>query len=286
MLPLHRLFYSLFLGMLIYACAPENPYEQFLRSKLGNDVTFWMRVHAAESLIDNGFSVDVQSVFKEALTGAGAEKIGALRTLAKSEKSQGDKYEQIGKEIFASYLDGTEERTRLVGLETMGKLNLKIKSEDIRKIADEGAGGMQTLAQWVVANNGSTVDQEQLASFLFSPDTLQFRYAAYALRFQKQISDGIYRQMKKKYDALDQGHPFRVYLSSALFVHAPESESTRFKNDLLGYVSGPTYARYEVYQALAKRGRPQDLEFVANHFNDPDDDVRISVAFAYLSIEK
>ncbi len=63
-------------------------------------------------------------------------------------------------------------------------------------------------------------------------------------------------------------------------------EVAEFRSDLLAYRSGPTYARYEVYQALAERGSPQDLELLVDSFVDPDDDVRISVAYAYLSIAK
>src|SRR5699024_4452478 len=124
-------------------------------------------------------------------------------------------------------------QTQLTALETLGKLGLYYPDKEIYQIAASGSGGMQAIAQWVMSNSGDPKELSTLAQFLFSSDSTQIRYAAYALRFKDELPPKIYGLIKNKYQTMKKNNPFRVYLIGALWIHAPPEEEDSYKKELL-----------------------------------------------------
>jgi len=265
----------------------EGPnYAGFLQEVLHNeDESFWVRVHAAEALILNNFQTDADIVFQDYLLTKGSEKIGAVRILARMNKQDSLMYDSLGHVILESFHNSDVLHTRLVALETLGKLGLYFPDREIEQIAAEGDGGIATMAQWVQANSGSNEEIEKLATYLFSSDTLQYRYAAYAIGFIEKIPGSVYEQMKEFYLNMDQSHPFRIYLASTLWKHAPPSDEMQWLEDLKSYRNGLDYERYELYQALARKGNKDLTGFIQSGFDDQNTDVKVSVAQAWLANE-
>lgn len=251
------------------------------------DDSFWIRIHAAEALTSNNFTVDVEQLFRNELNGDGAEKIGALRVMAGVYKEDGIKIDSIAKEIFYQFETAENEHTKLVALETLGKLGIYLPDEQIKALAQTGEGGVKGMALWVLANSGNPQDINALTELLFSPDSLQFRYAAYSLRFLENASSETYLKMQEKYNSLDMDHPFRVYLVSALYVHAPIEEMNLLKGQLYAYLNGEVYERHEVYQAIAVRGGKEDIVKIEEGFStEKNKDVKVAATNAYLANER
>ena len=285
-----KLFYTIliivFYQSIVFSQSGKVDFSGFLKNVVESDAVFWERVHAAEALSSNKFPVDVKHFFRNELNGDGAEKIGALRVLAATCREDSIKIDSIVKEILHQFGIAENEHTRLVALESIGKLGLYLPDEEITTLAQTGEGGIKGMARWVLANSGNVQDINSLADLLFSPDSVQFRYAAYSLRFIKSVSSEVYLKMKEKYNSLDKDHPFRVYLLSALYVHAPIGELSELKNQLHAYLNGEVYERYEVYQAIAVRGCEEDIAIIEEEFNtEKNNDVRISASNAYLANE-
>src|SRR5699024_5184933 len=194
-------------------------------------------------------------------------------------------YRSYGEDILEQFHKATDEQTQLIALEALEKLHLYYPDEKIRHIAATGSGGMQVMAQWVMSNSDNPGTMTALVQFLFSSDSTQFRYAAYALRFKNDLPLNTYHLMKGRYRELNKSHPFRVYLASSLWVHAPEEEEDLFKEELLSYQNGKHYERVEVFQALAAKGDGDLLAFIKKSFMNENQDVKVSVAQAYLANE-
>ena len=285
-----KLFYTVliivFFQSIGYSQTGKVDFSGFLKDVVESDASFWERVHAAEALSSNNFTVDVKQLFGNELNGNGTEKIGALRIIARTCRGDSIKIDSIAKEILRQFGIAKNEHTRLVALESIGKLGLYLPNEEIFTLAQAGEGGIKGMARWVLANSGNVQDINSLADLLFSPDSLQFRYAAYSLRFIKNVPSEAYLKMKEKYNSLDKDHPFRVFLLSALYVHAPIGELSVLKDQLYAYLNGEVYERYEVYQTLAVRGSKEDITKIEEGFKtEKNNDVRISASNAYLANE-
>ena len=285
-----KLFYTVliivFFQSVGYSQSGEVDFSGFLKEVVESDEKFWVRVHAAEALSSNNFTVDAKQLFRNELNKNGAEKIGALRVMVRACREDSTKIDSIAKEILYQFRNAESEHTKLVALETLGKLGIHLPDEQISALAQTGEGGIKGMARWVLANSGNTQDINALADLLFSTDSLQFRYAAYSLRFIGNVSPEVYRKMEEKYNSFNKDHPFRVYLVSALYVHAPEEDVQLFKEKLLDHLDGDVYERYEVYEALAKRGTEEDMAIIREGFkNETNTDVRVAASNAYLANE-
>ncbi|MCG8311395.1 MAG: hypothetical protein MI975_28665 [Cytophagales bacterium] len=261
----------------------ENKYSSFLRRTLHANNNFWVRIHAAEALISNNYTIDAEQIFRIELDGNGAEKIGALRVLARIYQTGSHKYDITVKRILHQFEIAQSRHERLVALETIGKLNLSVSNWDIEKLAQTGPEGQMVMACWVMSNSGCPPYFDKLVDFIASGSPKQFRYAAYSLRFMNRIPPEAYFRMKGRLDQVDKGHPFRVYLLSALYFHAPRKDINTYKKQLLAYLDGEKYEKYEVFEVLAARGDEGSIHLIGRKFEEEkDDDVRIAAAKAYL----
>ena len=281
---LASLFFFLAVG--VKAKSESAEYSEYLKNRVETDASFWIRIHAAEALISNNFEIEADQLFKEALEKNGSEKIGALRVMARSYRGDSIKTDSITKEILYQFQTAQNEHAKLVALETLGKLGMYLPNEQISDLAQNGEGGIKALALWVLANSENEQDINALSDLLFSKDSTQFRYAAYALRFLPNVSSHAYLKMKEKLNSLNREHPFRVYLVSALYVHASDEDVDLFREQLFDYLKGDVYERYEVYEVLAQRGTEEDIEGISEAFKtETNNDVKVAASNAYLANE-
>src|SRR5262245_41161699 len=98
----------------------------------------WEKVHAAEALLENGYSEGVTEVFEAELGRAGPPfRIGVWRVLAKSQGNDlkaADGYIDRIRETFLS----REAPDRAHALESLAKLRVVEQSEEVLRLAQEG----------------------------------------------------------------------------------------------------------------------------------------------------
>ena len=164
----------LLFGHNLSAQPKHGDYSLFLTQALEKDSNFWVRIHAAETLILNNFAVNTNQTFKRELDQDGEGKIGALSLLARINRKDSLKVDTIGKQILHQFHISHDVHTKLIALETLGKLGLYFQDGQISKLAQTESGGIKTMSQWVLANSGSVNDLNAMVDLLFSEDWYNF----------------------------------------------------------------------------------------------------------------
>ena len=251
----------------------------------------WIKVHAAEALLSSSQPDGVAQAFEGELAAHDAEpeyRVGIWRVLAQA--ADGDRQREPWiRKIVAAFLD-TDGPDRLHAAETLGKLGYHARGAETAAFelaARTGRGSLAADARWVLANSGRPDGDARLAELLSSDDRGTRNDAAYAMRHLAKLSTAGWEKLAAAADKSRTGDGERVTLLSAAFVHAPAAQRTRFKAELLKYLSsGTNDEKYEVCAALAIDGLDADASRLAPLLTDPSPDVRIGGALAILKISQ
>jgi hypothetical protein len=260
-----------------------------LQRAMADGSTFFIKVHAGEALVLNGYTNGVEGTFTQ-LRGADPGWVtGSTRVLARLYHHQNDtaKYNECINLVIDRYLHSDSAHPRLVGVESLGKLGFNKPLPEIVKDAQAGEGGFRAMARWVLANDGSQATEDSLAALLKETDVTRFRGAAYALRFKQSVSDSTYALLQQCAGRLPADDAARVYVVSALFVHTPADKNADVKKDLLQYATHATPGiRYETAEGLSLKGTAAELPVLETLLKDADMDVRVAAANAIIRINK
>lgn len=244
--------------------------------------TVFIKVHAGEALVLNGYTDKIEETFTALRS---VHITAATRVLARLYKLENSpKFDTCISTIIDQYLHADSSHPRLVALESLGKLGYSKPSAEIERDAQEGEGGFKAMARWVLSNNGAKETEDSLAALLASPEVAHHRGAAYAFRFKKSISDNTYRLLEECAARLVNNEEQKVYILSALFVHARPGKKEDIKKELLKTVDGPVFAKYETCEGLSINGDTTDLPILEKLFKDADQDVRVAASNAILKI--
>jgi hypothetical protein len=288
------LLLSIALGSVIGPGAVNAPLRaqavQVLRASLENEQR-WIKVHAAEALVDAGQPDEVARAFEREFEARGAEpeyRVGIWRVLAQAASTAQQRQPWITK-IVAAFLDAGGP-DRLHAAETLGKLGYRVSGADagaFERVARAGRGSLAADARWVLANSGQAAGDAPLAELLSSDDRGTRNDAAYAMRHLAKLSSAGWEKLAAATGKSKPGDGERVTLLSAAFVHAPIAQRARFKAELLKYFSnGTNDEKFEVCAALAGAGVDSDLRLLTPLLNDSTPDVRIGAAHAVLKISQ
>lgn len=246
--------------------------------------TIFIKVHAAEALIFNNYYKGVDACFKKLVKEPG-NQIVATRVLARTNKKDAKKYNSYINTLLFQLEHADSVRGKLIALESLCKLGFYDPLPVIKNYADTGSGGFKSMARWVLANSGKAEDEARLATMLTSAEPSDYRTAAYALRFFKDIRSETMPLLIDCANRVEKDHPARVYVISSLFVHAPAARVRQdAKTKLLTYLTGAAGEKYEVAEALAAAGTQDDIPTVKKLLSDENTDVRVAAAKAMLSI--
>ncbi len=288
------LLLSIALGSVIGPGAVDAPLRalavQVLRASLEHEQR-WIRVHAAEALVDAGQQDEVARVFARELEAHGSEpeyRVGIWRVLAQAAPTAQQRQPWVTK-IVAAFLDAGGP-DRLHAAETLGKLGYRVSGDDAAAfeiVARTARGSLAADARWVLASSGQAAGDAPLAELLSSDDRGTRNDAAYAMRHLAKLSSAGWAKLAAAAGRSQLGDGERVTLLSAAFVHAPIAQKARFKTELLKYLSnGTNDEKFEVCAALAGAGVDSDLLRLAPLLKDPAPDVRIGAAHAVLKINQ
>lgn len=270
--------------------AQSNPAERraaclrVLREAMHSADGFFVRVHAAEALVMHHQIEQIDSLFTLSQKNPD-QYLGATRVLARLHQYEPAVYERYIDQLTAVFLNSNVSTQRVVALESLGKLGYSQLLAPIQHQADSGATASKAMARWVLSNSGTASSEAQLADLLNSSDPLAYRYAAYAFRHKKSVRPATYALLEACAQRLAPQDPERVYVLSAVWVHASATQAAATKTALLRYQHGAVNERYELAEALNRRGTSADLALLDTLLHDANPDVRVAAASAVLAID-
>ena len=250
-----------------------------LKDAVKNGETFFIKVHAAEALLNHMHKENLELQFLN-LRKVPENNIGASRVLAKTNNANRQRY--VTEIIHALHSDTT--MVRLTALESLGKLNYFFFTDTIKGYADTGTLGFRPMARWVLSNDKTKASENQLAALLKSNDSLDYRYAAYAFSYKEKVLPETLALLKECYARISATDAAKVYLASSIFLHSPQTERPEAKKKLLQFQDGNPGQLYELCEALSVAGSPEDVDMLMNIANHESRDVRVAAANALLFI--
>lgn len=263
-----------------------------LRDVLGSEQR-WVKVHAAEFLLELDYPEGVEDAFLKELETNGKEseyRIGIWRVLAKASYDPNEKRSWVSKirDVFIN----PEAPDRLHASETLAKLGYKIpegpEHQAERKTferAAAGEDGMAVFARWILVANDHEHDETPLRELLASDDARIRGLAAYALRHLSAISPTTLQALTSAAEAEPQDSTWRVHLVCAAAVHCPAESRSQWMNELRRYTAASeTSERYQACQTLAQLATGDDLSLLIERMNDEEADARSAAAYALLRL--
>lgn len=243
----------------------------------------WVRVHAAEALLRNGFPEGVAAVYEPLMADAPPKhRIGVWRVLAQAQTDPAAREPYVARIHEAFFdLDGPD---RLHAAETLGKLGFSTRSTALLMAAVDPDKPIAAYARLILANSGALEDADFLAALLGSYDEPVRTSTGYALRFVPRLSPKALATVSDAASREAEGGSTRLHLAIAWYVHAAADAKTVPKQEVLKYLEAEAGMRYQVGEALALCGGVEDLPHALRLLEDADADVRISGANAILSI--
>jgi HEAT repeat protein len=254
-----------------------------LKQAVTNGETFFIKVHAAENLIHHHETAGLEEQFLKLQQASPDNVIGSVRVLTRLNKHNADKYKGYINQLLQQFEHGTSLKVQLTALESLGKLGYNEPLPAIKAYADTGNNGFKGMACWILANSGAETDENRLSELLLSTLEIDYRYAAYALRFKAKTNALTTERLKNCLQTIKADDAARVYVASSLFVHSKGVLKREVKAVLMSsYLHGETGQRYEVAEALGLGGNKKDLPELKKLLADENTDVRVAAANAIL----
>ena len=246
----------------------------------------WVKVHAAEHLLDLDYSQGVLEEFEKELEKHGDEpqyRIGIWRVMVRGTNQHNDRQVWIDK-IEAVALDA-EAPDQLHAMETLGKLGTAINEEKldpIREAAKKTDQSLAVYAQWVLVNSGQDEGGERLAEHLDSPDPNLRNTAAYAFSYLKGVSP----QARKKIAAAAEKNPgVEIVIAAAL--HGPKKDREKRLAQLVEYTkTGSVEEQRSAALGLARAGKREHGPVLLDLVGFPDADLQIAASYAACKVDR
>jgi SSS family solute:Na+ symporter len=248
----------------------------------------WVKIHAAEALIDAGEADRIHAIFLAELTSTenSAIRVGVWRVLARTAPTKEERAAWIAR-IERVYCD-PKATDRIQAIETLGKLHHRVSGPALELVRQEAAGAPSVpvvLALWVAQLAGEPLALERLAGLLASPDPTLRGDAAYALRWLGQPDPAV-RQALVKAAAVESSetYAYPYILGAAVAVDADAAQIRDWAEKLERLLmSGTTDARFEAAQTLKHLYPPAKVFSLAALLNEPANDARVGAANVILS---
>ncbi|MEX0643345.1 MAG: hypothetical protein WD468_11620 [Pirellulales bacterium] len=230
----------------------------------------WVKVHAAEWLVELGYPQGVADAFRAELEAHGNDpeyRIGILRVLAKESQYRREHASWIDKIKRVFLEEGSPDRAHAA--ETMAKLRVSLEPDELKavnKAADSADVRLASYCRWLLAEadgDDRHVHLDRLCDLLDSPAVESRRIAAYALRSFRPLETDHWRRVVDR--AESESDPFvKLRLRGTALITAP---TTAEKSELEGIRSELSQARasgditldQEMVRTLIEVGKSSDL---------------------------
>ena len=256
-----------------------------LRRALVQEKQF-IKVHAAEALINLGYGPEVLPVFEQELAAHGNEpqyRVGIWRVLAQIAPERQNRDEYLSK-LRALSLDKRADE-QVVAIESLAKLRYQAPEKDrprYLELAGILKGGGAAYCRWLLAVSGSPVAIRALAEGLNSNDADERGVTAYALRhLSKQLPSDVAQSLARAAEKASDSRQNVYVVSAALATSRDADRAAKFKQRLTSRTrSASGEEKYEICAALAVVGSDEDQPLLTELLSDPEADVRVSAANA------
>ena len=293
----HNLISAAALAVVVEGCATHGDItlnRPQLKAGLEREMTAntsWVRIHAAEGLLDNGETQKVAALFQpEADTATAPYRIGVWRVLARAIiTTEHDQYVARIREVMRD----PKASDRLSAAETLGKLHAATRADretlfDWLATADDATA---PFPRWLLVQTSNPAEHERdeaaLAKLLESKDPVARLRAAFALGRLKDISPASISRLQAQLHAEPFNSVARVYLITALLLHEKDSPAAAdLKKQLTHYFNGRANEQLEAGIVLGLAGTKDDLDTLKPLLNNPEADARIGAANGILHLLK
>jgi SSS family solute:Na+ symporter len=254
----------------------------------------FVKIHAAEALIELGESQLVQATFmaEERLhREEPSYRIGIWRVLARTNNGTPERDVWIDR-VRAVALDAAAQ-DRISAVESLAKLKYTLKPEDrpaIEALANGADDGIALFATWLLFQTPRSENpQDHVAQYLDSKDPITRLRAIYILRFLPDLSDANRGRLKAAAQAEPKGTPTYAYATSSSFIvaraYGDADESLRARSELYRMIkSGSDAEKEEACQALGVQGSAEDLAAIAPLMTSAAPGARVGAALATARI--
>jgi HEAT repeat protein len=252
----------------------------------------WLRIHAAEGLLDNGESRDkVAQLFrKESDSATAPYRIGVWRVLARSTEGE-ERRRYI--ELIRAALNDPQATDRISAAESLGKLDAA-RSDDRAvifewlKTADDATAAFPRWLLVLSSNVGERhEDEAALAALVGSADPVAQIRAAFALGRLKNAAPASIAKIREQLNVEPSDSIARVYLITALLLHETNSSiSAELEQQLLPYLKGKANEQLEAGIVLGLRGNAGSIPLLQPLLHDNEPDARIGAANGLLRLLK
>lgn len=291
------LFFAALLALLLAGCATQTQMKlnrSQLISVLEHEMltnTQWLRIHAAEGLLDNGESGKIVELFRaEADTATAPYRIGVWRVLARSTtgKERNDYIEKI-----RAAMHDPQAIDRISAAESLGKIDAATRADreiisNWLKTADDATA---PFPRWLLVQSSNLSeranDEADLAKLLSSQDPVARLRAAFALGRLKDLSESSVVKFREQLKVEPDDSIARVYFITALLLHVKDAtEIAGLKKQLLPYLNGKANEQLEVGIVTGLRGKSEGVELLKPLLKNSEPDARIGAANGLLRLLK
>ncbi len=289
----------MFLIILVVVCGPACAQDEniklsdnralmsdFLRDALRQQKG-WVKVHAAEALLQNNMPQGVNEIFtKELNTDDPQYRIGVMRVLIKAPDVPQTRKEEYIQQIRKAF-DDKNGKARVHAAETLGKLGVHFRSKELSDFAEKVGGGSAAYGRWVLANSNQQADLNYLTELLESEDKWEKANVAYSIRYMDSIDSQWLERLERCLAGLDEKSAARVYVLSALCKHVKDiSKKQRLEQLVKHYLhNGNNDDKKEACVAIGNLKQQTDVPVLIDVFEkEANVDVKIFIADAFLKL--
>jgi hypothetical protein len=252
----------------------------------------WLRIHAAEALLDNGEGSNNVAVLlrPDANKAAASYRIGVWRVLSRA--TNGDERKAYTKRI-QEVLRDPQAADRVSAAESLGKLNAVTRADrdvvhEWLKTADDASA---PFPRWLLVLSADPNEREHeeagLAALLYSSDPIARLRTAYALGRLKPLSTNSMSRLRERLKVEPNDSVARVYIITALLLHEKDNAAVReLEKQLRPYFNGKANEQLEAGIVTGLRGQSEGSELLQPMLNSSEADGRIGAANGMLRLLK
>jgi len=262
-----------------------------LRKALRQEQKF-VKVHAAEALLELGIGEDVRAVFEEEQKLHSDEQpyhIGIWRVLARTSTSDAERRQYTDKILAAWRTNKDPDTTNAV--ETLAKLEFHVSDADraeLQKWTEAMKTDRRSFGRWLLAVSGDADDVRKLAELLKDDDPPTRGAAVYGLRFlQPKVPPDVIPLFEAAAESVRPQDP-AAYLIGNAWVFTKDPAKAKAYHDRLVPIArtGIKTEKFEALNCFAARGDASDVPLLVELLtSDPEADVRVNAARALLKID-
>lgn len=279
--------------------APANPglavkareiLERALREESG-----FVRIHAAEALLDTGNGGNVSAVFLPypSPTDTGTTnhaRIGIWRVMALASATPTERGKWIS-HVRLVALDQTAS-DRLQAVETLGKLHVQLAPDEqraMRQWATESAPAIAPFPWWVLHLNGDPDALPKIVAALGTAEPIARLRAAYILKRDKLTGAGAGAALARTWASEPPDSPAYSYLLCAMATLGDDPAQQRECLVRLGMLIEPgvkAAGQYEACLTLMRLWPAENVGKFAHLLESSDADTRVGAAWAVLHLSR